>query len=102
MTAPSSANVELTILLPLEVIANQLMKVEADLRFLNAKTVAYATQGGGLGEQIATRLERINEALDKIRDLIADFEADIDLKSLRSTSASSSSSFRKPLPERDD
>jgi hypothetical protein len=104
MTEPSSANVELTILLPLGVIANQLMKVAADLRFLNAKTLAYAKQrpGGDLAAQVAGRLEKINEVLEQIRDLITDFEADIELKSAGPTPPSDPLGFRKPHPDRDD
>jgi hypothetical protein len=102
MTEPAAANVELTILLPLGVIANQLMGVEADLRFLNAKTLAYADQrpGGDHAAQIARRLEKINEVLEQIRDLIADFEADLEPKS--ASPASPSSDSRKPLSDRDD
>ena len=78
MSDPPSVNVELSILLPLGVIANQLMKVEADLRFLNAKTSAYASRrlGGGMAGQVAARLEKINEALEVIRGLVADIEMD--------------------------
>jgi hypothetical protein len=83
----SSTNFELAVVLPLGVIANQLMKVEADLRFLNAKASAYATQraGGGPAAQVAGRLEKIHEALEQIRDLVSEFEH-----------------FRKPPPDRDD
>jgi hypothetical protein len=104
MTEPAAANVELAILLPLGVIANQLMKVEADLRFLNAKTIAYAEQrpGGDLAAQVAGRLEKLTQVLEQIRDLIVDFETDIQLKSASPAAPSSGSSFRKRLPDRDD
>jgi len=65
--------------LPLGVVANQLMKVEADLRFLNAKRAAYASEGPG-GEaaaQVAARLERINETLEAIRVLVLEIETDM-------------------------
>lgn len=52
MTRESSINLEMTIILPLGVVANQLMKIEA-------------------------RLENIHEALDSIRALVSDIEADI-------------------------
>jgi hypothetical protein len=76
MSDTSPVNVELSILLPLGVIANQLMKVEADLRFLNAKTSAYASerQGGDMAGEVAARLEKINELLEVIRGLISDIE----------------------------
>ena len=104
MTDPAPANAELTVLLPLGVIANQLMKLEADLRLLNAKTLAYASQrpGGDLAVQVAGLLEKINEVLERIRDLITDFEADIELDSASPISPSNDLGFRKPLPDRDD
>jgi hypothetical protein len=79
MSDPSPVNLELSIVLPLGVIAHQLMKVEADLRFLNAKTAAYASErlGGGMAGLVAARLEKINEALEVIRGLVADIELDI-------------------------
>jgi hypothetical protein len=79
MSDHSGANFELSILLPLGVVANQLMKVEADLRFLNAKTSPYAGElaGAGMAGQAAARLETINEALETIRGLVSDIEADI-------------------------
>ena len=44
MIEASPANLELTIVLPLGVVANQLMRIEADLRFLNMKALAYAKE----------------------------------------------------------
>jgi hypothetical protein len=83
MSDPSSVNVELSIALPLGVIANQLMKVEADLRLLNAKTSAYTIRhlGSGTAGELAARLEKINEALEVIRGLVSDIETDIQPKS---------------------
>ena len=79
MSDRSPANFELSITLPLGVIANQLMKVEADLRFLNAKTSAHANERSGeaMAGQVATQLERINEALEAIRGLVADIGSDL-------------------------
>ena len=73
------ANFELSFLLPLGVIANQLLKVEADLRFLNARTSIYADQGprDAVAGQVASQLEKINETLEAIRGLVSAIEADI-------------------------
>ena len=83
MSHPSSANFELSIVLPLGVVANQLMKVEADLRFLNAKTTAYAGErtGADMAGQVAARLEKINQALEVIRALVLDIETEFQPKS---------------------
>jgi hypothetical protein len=89
VTESSTANLELGIVLPLGVVANQLMKIEAELRFLNMKALGYARDNGdgAVAGQIAGRLEHISEALDLIRGLVADLQSDMQ---------------RKPLPERDD
>jgi hypothetical protein len=73
------ANFELSIVLPLGVVANQLLKVEADLRFLNAKISGYAGEGpaGSVAGQAAAQLEKIHEALELIRGLVSDIETDI-------------------------
>ena len=83
MSNSSAANVELAIVLPLGVVANQLLKVEADLRFLSAKAGLHAQDRGaaGLASQVAARLEQINETLEAIRALIADMETDLQPKS---------------------
>jgi hypothetical protein len=83
MTEASRASQELEIVLPLGVIANQLMKIEADLRFLNMKALMHTAEreNRDLSAQVTAHLEKINEALDLIRGLV---------------------SPRKPLPDRDD
>jgi hypothetical protein len=93
MTGPSQSNLQLAIVLPLGVIANQLMRIEADLRFLNMKALVHAQQSetGGIGSQIIAQLDHINEALDLIRGLASDIQADMQ-----------SPISRKPSPERDD
>jgi hypothetical protein len=85
MSEASPANFELAIVLPLGVIANQLMKLEADLRFLNAKTARYASEpaDGVLAAQVASRIEKINEALEVIRTLVSDIAADIQPRSAK-------------------
>jgi hypothetical protein len=77
MTEPAS--LELAITLPLGVVVQQLMRMEADLRFLSMKVSAYAKEreNGELAVKVAGGLDRINEALDLIRGLVADMEANI-------------------------
>lgn len=103
MSDPSAANFELSIMLPLGVITNHLMKVETDLRFLNAKTLAYAKQhpAGDLAAKVAGRLEKINEALEQIQDLIAEFEADMHATA-NPLPPSKDFGLRKPRTDRDD
>jgi hypothetical protein len=90
MTERPSAHLEMTLVLPLGVIANQLMKIEADLRLLNMKAVDLAREreAGRHTGLIEERLERINEALDAIRSLVSDIEADIQPKSREVTRTS--------------
>ncbi len=85
MSRASPTTFELSIVLPLGVVANQLMKVEADLRFLTAKATAHAGEHpGAMSEQVAARLEQINEALEVIRGLVADIETEVQPSSANS------------------
>jgi paraquat-inducible protein B len=90
MTKASPASLEMAIILPLGVVANQLMKIEADLRHLNMKALDFVNEDGGGRNTglIEARLENINEALDSIRRLISDMEADIHPWSAEMTHAS--------------
>jgi hypothetical protein len=105
MTEASPANLELAIALPLGVVANQLMRIETDLRFLNMKALAYANEreNGALAAKVAGGLEKINGALDLIRGLVADIEANIQPPSVSQAGTSSRNpASRKPFTDRDD
>ncbi|MGC1389020.1 MAG: hypothetical protein WA807_13500 [Steroidobacteraceae bacterium] len=99
MTQASSANLELAIVLPLGVVANQLMRIEAQLRLLNMKTLDFAKEcsNAAVAAPIAANLEQIHEALDSIRSLVADIEADV-----RPKSAGAARDPRKSHSDRDD
>jgi hypothetical protein len=105
MTETSPANLELAIALPLGVVANQLKRIETDLRFLNMKALAYANEreNGALAARVAGGLEKINAALDLIRGLVADIEANIQPPSVsRPGTSSRIPAARKPFTDRDD
>ena len=105
MTEASPANLELTIVLPLGVVANQLMRIEADLRFLNMKALAYAKEreSSEPDGRIAAPLEKINEALDLIRGLVSDIAADVQPRSRSpARGLSGDCASRKPLPDLED
>lgn len=104
MTESSPANPELAIVLPLGVVANQLMRIEADLRFLNMKALVFSTErDAGLVGRIAIPIERINQALDLIRSLVADIETDVRPNYSRPARVSSKeSTSRERFPDRDD
>jgi hypothetical protein len=72
-----SANFELAVVLPLGVAANQLMKVESELRFLTAKLSRYGQERGSTRVEAAASLEKMSEAVDAIRQIIAEIQADI-------------------------
>lgn len=88
MTGPNSANFELAVVLPLGVLANQMMKLETDLRFLSARTPLFgeAREDSRLSAQFNARLEQIHQAIDGIRALLEEIE----------------SAARKPALQRDD
>lgn len=73
----SSANFELAVVLPLGVAANQLMKVESELRFLTAKLSRYGAERGSTRGEAVASLEKMSEAVDAIRQLIVEIQADI-------------------------
>jgi hypothetical protein len=103
MTEPSAANFELAIALPLGVVANQLARIEADLRFLSMKAPAYAGARDNGDAKTSGSLERINEALDLIRGLVADMEAALDRAPARPSDQSSRDrTHRTSAADRDD
>jgi hypothetical protein len=110
MTEASSADFEMSISLPLGVLANQLMRIEADLRLLNMKALRCARERenqrptGGL----EARLDNINATLESIRDLVSDIEGCLRPRSTEvgesptNKNISPGDSHRKPQAERDD
>jgi hypothetical protein len=76
----------MALILPLGVVANQLMKIEADLRLLNMKALDFAREdeSGRHTGLIQARLENIHEALDSIRGLVSNIEADSSPDMIRS------------------
>jgi hypothetical protein len=99
MTEKSASNLELAMGLPLDVVANRLRRIEADLRLLNMKTGVFTNDGDNarLGALIEARIETIYEALDSIRTLVSDIEADV-----RPRSSELPGSNRKLRSDRDD
>lgn len=83
-TNRAAANAELALALPLGVVANQLMRIEADLRLLSAKNGADTdgSERSGIASQVAARLEKISETLESIRSLVADLEAQLQPRSV--------------------
>jgi hypothetical protein len=79
MTEGFSANLETAIALPLGVVANQLTKIEANLRLLNAKLEDFAEErdDGRLTGLIADKLDSINELLHSIGCIVSNLEADV-------------------------
>jgi hypothetical protein len=104
MTEKSSANLELAIVLPLGVVANQLMRIEAELRLLNMKALVIAkeNESAHLSGLLGSQLENINESLESIRRLLSDFEADIGSRTGRTLSDDTPSPSRNSHPPRDD
>jgi hypothetical protein len=106
MKQAASANLEMTVVLPLGVIANQLIRIEADLRLLNMKALVLAPEPDREhpAERVEATLEIINEALDSIRSLVSGIEDHVHSGSTAVSASRSSSDavYRKPRPEQDD
>jgi hypothetical protein len=98
MTEAFSANLDMTIALPLGVAANQLVKIEANLRLLNRKVEDFAKErdNGRLAGMIEGKLDNINDLLDSIRCIVSNIQADIQ------AGAAEETAVRKARPEQDD
>lgn len=79
MTQASPADWEIAIVLPLGVVANQLQRIETQLRLLNMKALDFGRERENrtLRAPIDARLEQINEAIAAITGLVSDIEADL-------------------------
>jgi hypothetical protein len=103
---PSQVDWEMTMVMPLGVIANQLIKIEGDLRFLSMKATEHSGEDGARSSKsVDGRLELIHDALESIRSLLAKIHADIHPKGPAAPSTSGEPSLfstHKSAPERDD
>jgi|SRR5882724_3080156 len=122
--AQKPSALDMTIVLPLDVAANKLLRIEEELRYLNEKALSFEheRESGRLIGLIEARLERIHETLDSIRERLSDLNSDIQPTRRASTNdphatarhlgvSDADSLFepdnseytdRKPQPDRDD
>jgi hypothetical protein len=106
MKHAASANLEMTIVLPLAVIAKQLIRIEADLRLLNTKALMFVPEADNEhpAERVEATLANISETLDSIKSLVSGIEDHIYPRSIAASAARSppDAVYRKPYPEQDD
>jgi hypothetical protein len=105
MKQAASLNLEMTIVLPLGVIANQLIRVDADLRLLNMKALILVPQTDNehAVERVEATLANINETIDSIKSFVSGIEDHIHPRSTAASAPRSSPDvYRKPYPELDD
>jgi hypothetical protein len=89
---------EMSMVMPLGVIANQLIKIEGDLRFLSMKAVEQSGDEGARSTKgIDARLELIYGALDSISTLLGRLQSEIHPKTQDMKPVS-----HKAAPDRDD
>ncbi len=79
MTQASQPEWEMAIVLPLGAIANQLQRIEAQLRLLNMKALGFArdSDNHALRRLVEGRLEQIGETLESVTTLVSDIGADL-------------------------
>jgi uncharacterized protein YicC (UPF0701 family) len=79
MTKLTPEGWEIAIGLPLGVVAEQLMRIESQLRALNIKALNLGREqeGSRAGGKLEARLEHINAALDSIKSLMSEIDADV-------------------------
>jgi hypothetical protein len=106
VTRPAkSADWEMELVMPLGVVANQLVKIEGELRFLSMKAAEYSGEDGlRPTKMVDARLELIFAVLESIQVILAKVQADIHPKepSTQFTTGEPAVSTRKPPPEIDD
>jgi hypothetical protein len=97
---------EMTMVMPLGVLANQLVKIEGDLRLLSMKAAEHSGDDGGPSTKaVDARLELMHEALESIGSLLVRLQADIHPKESAANSTArnaTADSTYKTSPERDD
>jgi hypothetical protein len=97
---------EMNLVMPLGVLANQLVKIEGDLRFLSIKAAERSGEDTGHStKSVDTRLEVIHEVMGSIYVLLAKIQADLHPKGFAAQPMprdSDVSSTAKIRPELDD
>jgi hypothetical protein len=80
MRPPLTADVEMAIVLPLDVVANKLKRLAEELRQLNMKALTFdqERESGDLKDLIEPRLERIRGTIRSIRSSLADLSSDVE------------------------
>lgn len=105
--SPSASQVdwEMTMVMPLGVLANQLTKIEGDLRLLSMKAAELSNEDAVHSTKaVDARLELMHEALESIGSLLVRLQADIHPKgpAAQDIVLESVADSHKPSPERDD
>jgi hypothetical protein len=95
---------EMNLVMPLGVLANQLVKIEGELRFLSMKA-AERDDDTPSTKAVDARLELIQEVMGSIYVLLSKLQADLHPKGIASQLASrepTEASMAKPRVEQDD
>ena len=102
----TQADWEMTMVMPLGVLANQLVKIEGELRILSMKAAEQTNEDAPRSTKaVDARLEVIHEVLESIRSLLARLQADIHPKGPMAQFATrepAAFSSHKPSAEWDD
>jgi len=78
MTQTTSPNWDVALILPLGVVAGQLLKIGAQLRQLNMKALDLAAlHSGGPAGEVGARLDHISEELESIARLVSVMQSDL-------------------------
>jgi hypothetical protein len=79
MRASLTGDVEMTIVLPLDVVAGKLRRIEEELRHLSIRAVSIDQEAESkeLNALIAARLERIRDTIYSISSCLADLSTDM-------------------------
>jgi hypothetical protein len=102
----SQTDWEMTMVMPLGALANQLVKIEGDLRFLSMKAAEHSgADDSSCAKSVDARLELIYDVLESIHSILGKLQADLHPKGTAlplKTREAAAVTTRKPPLEQDD
>jgi hypothetical protein len=101
MRASVSGRVEMTVVLPLDVVASKLQRIEEELRHLSIKAVSMdqESETEDLRDLIEVRLERIRDTIYSINSCLSDLSSDMQAGGIPVTPAGEAHEIKRYISE---
>ena len=103
MRATRTGPVDMAIILPLDVIAGKLQRLEEELQHLSVKALSFdrERESGDLRNLLEPRLERIRDTMSSIRSCLSGLSADIEPTSDNISTTPPDHAFARDFREED-